>query len=46
VASIEKHIALIDGARLTDLMIEHGVGVENQSTYVVKKIDHDTFELA
>ena len=35
-----KQIVLIDGARLTELMIEHGVGVEVQQTYVIKSLEY------
>ena len=41
---IEKKIVLIDGERLTQLMIEYNVGVAVEDTYVVKRIDLDYFE--
>ena len=41
---IEKRIVLIDGQTLAELMIEHGVGVTVDRTYVVPKIDADFFE--
>lgn len=44
VKSIEHKIVLIDGQQLTDLMFEFNVGLSNQSTYEVKKIDLDYFE--
>lgn len=37
-------IVLIDGDRLSDLMIDYGVGVSTQDTYEIKKIDSDYFE--
>ncbi len=40
--SVER-IVLVDGARLADLMIEHGVGVSNR-TVTVPKLDADYFE--
>ncbi len=40
---IEKKIVLIDGEQLTQLMIEHNVGVAIEETYTVKKIDLDYF---
>jgi restriction system protein len=40
--SIER-IVLIDGARLTDLMMEYGVGVSHR-TVKIPKIDSDYFE--
>lgn len=38
-------IILINGQLLTQLMIEHGVGVSVQETYVVKKVDRDYFDI-
>jgi restriction system protein len=35
---------LIDGQRLAELMIEHGIGVAEEHAYNVKKIDGDYFE--
>ena len=37
-------VVLIDGARLADLMIEHGIGVTDTATYTLKRIDEDYFE--
>lgn len=43
-ASAEKqHIVLIDGERLTKLMIEYNLGVSTIATYEVKSIDSDFF---
>lgn len=39
-----KKIAKIDGKQLTNLMIQHNVGVTTEYTYEVKKIDKDFFE--
>ena len=36
-------IILIDGEQLTQLMIDHDVGVTEESRYIVKKIDLDYF---
>lgn len=36
-------VILIDGKRLTDLMIEHELGVTTEYTYKIKKIDTDFF---
>jgi len=41
---IEKRIVLIDGERLAQLMIDHGVGVADVETYVVKRVDEDQFQ--
>lgn len=39
-----KKIVLIDGERLSELMIDHNIGVTEAASYVVKKIDLDYFE--
>ncbi len=44
VLRINRRIILIDGDRLTDLMIEHDVGVSTVALYPVKKINSDFFE--
>jgi restriction system protein len=41
---IDTKIILIDGAKLSELMIEHGVGVTTVASYEVKRIDSDYFE--
>lgn len=38
-----QHIILVDGKRLTELMIEYGVGVSTQKTYLIKRVDSDYF---
>lgn len=40
---IETTIILIDGAKLTDLMIEYNVGVTTSQKYEIKRIDTDYF---
>lgn len=40
----ERHIILIDGQKLAQLMIEHDFGVSTEYVYKVKKIDTDLFE--
>jgi restriction system protein len=40
----EKKIVLIDGKQLTQLMIEHDVGVPVTRVYARKKLDQDFFE--
>ena len=44
VGQVEYKIILIDGERLTNLMIEHSVGLSTVNTYHVKIIDTDYFE--
>lgn len=39
-----QHIILVDGQKLTELMIEYGLGVSTQKTYKIKRIDSDYFE--
>lgn len=43
VQQIEKKIVLIDGKMLSDLMIQHNVGVGVEAVYQVKKLDSDYF---
>jgi len=43
VKRIEKKIVLIDGEQLTQLMIDNGVGVAEESRYVVNRLDEDYF---
>ena len=40
----QKQIALIDGERLTDLMVRFNVGVQIQQTIFIKRMDEDFFE--
>jgi restriction system protein len=42
-AKAHTRIVLIDGEKLAEYMIEHGVGVAHHKTYTVKKIDGDYF---
>ncbi len=46
-AETTKHlkIVLIDGQQLTQLLIEHNIGVSPVETFVLKKIDSDYFDL-
>jgi len=43
VSSIENKVVLIDGDRLTDLMIDFDIGVTGQTTYHIKTLDTDYF---
>ena len=38
-----QHIILVDGEKLTELMIEYNLGVSTQKTYQIKRIDSDYF---
>ena len=44
VEKIAKRIVLIDGPRLAELMMDFGIGVTEEDTYAVKKLDADYFE--
>lgn len=37
-------VRLIDGDELAELMIDYNVGVANEETYIVKKLDSDFFD--
>ena len=43
VQNIEHKIILINGQRLTELMIEHNVGTSTQRVFEIKKVDSDYF---
>ena len=43
-ASIDAKIVLIDGFKLSQLLIDFDVGVSSSQTYTIKRIDHDYFE--
>lgn len=44
VETIDPKVALVDGAQLTEFMIDFGVGVSPARTYEVNKVDSDYFE--
>ena len=37
-------MVLIDGRKLAELMVKHNIGVQDQETHVIKRIDEDFFE--
>lgn len=41
---LDAKLVLIDGAKLTSLMIENGLGVSTVHVYEIKKVDSDYFE--
>jgi|SRR5690625_1456499 len=43
-ASVPTRVVLIDGARLANLMIKYGVGVQVERTVEIVKVDEDFFE--
>ena len=46
VRHLPQRVILIDGPRLTDLMIEHGVGVRTTREIAIKRLDEDFFDEA
>jgi restriction system protein len=42
-SNIDTKVVLIDGKRLASLMIDHNVGVTEQTTYEIKSLDSDYF---
>ncbi len=44
VQQIQQKIILINGQQLAQLMIEYDVGVSQERTYQIKRVDHDYFE--
>jgi len=43
IEKVGQKIVLIDGARLAELMIDYGVGVQRRDTYELKRADEDYF---
>jgi restriction system protein len=41
---VAARVVLIDGAALSVLMVRHNIGVQDQQTYVIKRVDEDFFE--
>lgn len=41
---LQARVVLLDGKRLTSLMIEHNVGVLTSQTFTIKRIDSEFFE--
>jgi len=41
--TVQQNVVLIDGDRLVELMIQHGVGVRAEQTYTINRIDEDFF---
>ena len=44
VKTIDPRVALIDGMKLAQLMVDHNVGVSTSQTYNIKKLDSDYFD--
>ncbi len=45
VRRVQQRVVLIDGQRLARLMIDHGVGVKADKTYVLRSIDANFFDV-
>jgi len=43
VGMIEKRIVLVDGEKLTELMLSHNLGVSTKQVYEIKTLDTDYF---
>lgn len=43
-SNIENRVILVDGKTLSNLMIDHGVGVSTAATYSIRRIDSDYFD--
>lgn len=43
-SNIENRVILVDGKELSNLMIDHGVGVSAAATYNIHRIDSDYFD--
>ncbi|MGI8335243.1 restriction endonuclease [Actinomadura scrupuli] len=41
---VNARLVLIDGATLAQLMVRYNIGVQDQETYVLKRIDEDFFD--
>ncbi len=41
---VAARVVLIDGLALSGLMVRHNIGVQDQQTYVIKRVDEDFFE--
>jgi restriction system protein len=41
---VAARIILIDGQTLGSLMVRHNIGVQDQQTFVIKRVDEDFFE--
>lgn len=41
---VAARVVLIDGQTLSGLMVQHNIGVQDQHTYVIKRIDEDFFD--
>jgi restriction system protein len=40
---VAARVILLDGLALSGLMVRYNIGVPNQQTYVIKRVDKDFF---
>jgi restriction endonuclease Mrr len=43
---VPARVVLIDGRMLAELMVKHNIGVQDQETYVIRRLDEDFLEEA
>jgi restriction system protein len=41
---VPARLVLIDGVRLAELLVLHNVGVQDEETFTLKRVDEDFFE--
>jgi hypothetical protein len=41
---VAARIILLDGLNLSGLMVRYNIGVQDQQTYVIKRVDEDFFD--
>ena len=39
----DKRIILVDGKRMSELMLKHSIGVSTKQTFVIQRMDEDFF---
>jgi restriction system protein len=39
----DRRIVLVDGQRMSKLMLKHGIGVSTKQTFVIQRMDEDFF---
>ncbi len=41
---MNARVILIDGAYLSNLLVEHNIGAQDSESFVLKRVDEDFFE--
>ena len=39
----DRRIVLVNGQRMSELMLKYGIGVSNKQTFVIQRMDEDFF---